>query len=186
MRQFNIPLIYGAVVATVLLGLSSCNADPEGNLKAPRSAAYFSLADYFEKEAVRLNKQNPTIVKTVAKNGVEEQQEINIAYWKKEFALFIDADINKPAWQNSYRVDSTAFSVTYTATDSTLRTKEIRVDKSDTGTVTHIHVSNQVNNMLYTTDEQLDYYVDSLYRIIKDQRVRIIGKSHYTVTGEWL
>lgn len=124
--------------------------------------------------------------KTVAKDDAEEQKNIRVADWKKEFTLFIDADINKPAWQSSYRVDSTGSAVTYTSTDSTLRTKEIHIAKSDEGTVTHIRVINQVNNMLYQTNEQLDYYVDSLYRISKQQDVRIIGKSHYTVTGEWL
>src|SRR5690606_2904214 len=116
----------------------------------------------------------------------DERKKIHVADWKSEFALFIDADINKPAWQNNYRVDSTGSSVTYTPIDSTLRAKEIRIEKTDSGTVTHVRVINQVSNMLYQTNEQLDYYVDSLYRITKQQHVLVIGESHYTVTGEWL
>ena len=184
MRQLNKSVTHGATM--VLFMLSSCGSAPESVSTALQSTPYFSLADYFEKEAARLQQQDPEINKTVAKDDEEERKNIHVADWNKEFSLFIDADINKPAWQNSYRVDSAGLSVTYTSTDSALRTKQIRVEKSDTGAVTHIHVTSEVSNMLYQTYEQLDYYVDSLYRITKRQHVRIIGKSHYTVTGEWL
>lgn len=185
MRRLNISFTYGAVV--LILALSACSSDNTGNPQtATHSLPYFSLAGYFEKEAVRLQQQNPEISKTVAKDGEEEQKNIHVADWEKEFALFIDADINKPAWQNSYRVDSIGFSITYTSTDSTLRTKEIYVEKSASDNVKHIRITNRVDNMLYQTNEQLDYYVDSLYQISKQQQVRIIGKSHYAVTGKWL
>ncbi len=184
LRRLNIHFAY---VTVFLLALSSCgNPERVSNASTPHSTPYFSLADYFEREAARLQQRNPEIIKTVTKNRDAEQKKIHVVDWRKEFALFIDADINKPAWQSSYRVDSTGSYITYTRTDSTLRTKELRVKKSDSGTVTHVRVTNQVGNMLYQTEEQLDYYVDSLYRIMKQQHVRIIGESHYTVTGEWL
>lgn len=186
MRLLNKPFLY--LVTVLLLSSLSCNSPDNGEATAAatRAAPYFSLADYFGREAARLQQINPEIEKTVSKNGDEEQKKIRVANWNEEFSLFIDADINKPAWLNSYQVDSTGTSITYTSTDSTLRTKAIRLEKSETGAVTHIRVTNRVDNMLYQTDEQLDYYVDSLYRIIKVQQVRILGKSHYTVTGEWL
>ncbi|MEC3880414.1 hypothetical protein [Parapedobacter sp. 10938] len=183
MRQFPITIAFSA---TMLLLASSCDSKIGDGSTALQETYYFSLADYFHQEATRLQQHNPEIIKTVAKDGTEEQKAVRVADWKKEFTLFIDADINKPAWQNSYRVSRDGLTVTYTSIDSTLRTKEIRVEKSNAGTVTQIHVTNQVRNMLYTTKEQLDYYVDSLYRITKQQQVRVIGKSHYTVTGEWL
>ena len=182
MRRLNAPFALGA--AALLLALSACS-NPDNMPHAVQARSYFSLVDYFGKEATRLQQRNPEIIKTVAKNGEEERKKIKIADWEKEFALFIDADINKPAWRNSYRVDSTGSSVTYTSTDSTLRTKEIQITKSDAGAISHIRITNRVSNALYQTDEQLDYYVDSLYRIAKQQHVQIIGESHYTVTGEW-
>lgn len=183
MRWPNIPLTY-ITYSVLALSVWSCNDSDNASTALPPTP-YFSLADYFGQEAVRLQQSSPEINKTVSKNGEREEKKIQVADWQNEFALFIDADINKPAWQNSYRVDSTAAMVTYTSTDPTLRTKEIRVEKSKAGMVTHIRITNQVNNMLYRTDEQLDYYVDSLYRIDKRQQVRIIGESHYTIIGEW-
>lgn len=144
---------------------------------------YFSLEDYFRSEAARLQQLAPTITKTVSKNGETEQRSIRIDDWLDELALFIDSDINKPAWQNSYRIDSTKTSVTYTSLDRKLRTGQITVEKRPDGTIKHIGVANRVDNMLFQTNEQLDYYPDSLYSIIRQQQVRIIGESQYTVTG---
>lgn len=172
--------------SALLLVLFSCSNTSESEVTSVQTGPYFSIADYFRSEATRLQRVDQEIIKTVSKNGDEEQQRKPIADWTNEFSLFIDSDINKPAWQNSYRIDSTATSLTYSSMDSTLRTETIHVEKSAAGAVTHIHITNRVSNMLYVTEEQLDYYPDSLYRIIKQQQVRIIGKSHYTVTGEWL
>ena len=171
--------------ALLLMVLFSCSNTGESEITTVQTGPYFSIAGYFRSEATRLQRIDPEIIKTVSKNGDEEQQRKPIADWANEFALFIDSDINKPAWQNSYRIDSTATTLTYSSTDSTLRTETIQVEKSAEG-ITHIHITNRVSNMLYVTEEQLDYYPDSLYRITKQQQVRIIGKSHYTVTGEWL
>lgn len=181
-RQLN--TFFGVGVAAFLLALSGCS-NPDNLPNSVQTQPYFSLADYFGKEAVRLQQLNPEITKTVTKNGEEERKNIKVTDWEKEFALFIDADINKPAWRNSYRVDSAGSSMTYTSTDSALRTKEIYIEKSDLGAISYIRVTNRVSNALYQTDEQLAYYVDSLYRITKQQHVQIIGESHYTVTGEW-
>lgn len=183
MRRLNKSFVFGATA--FLLALWGCGS-PNNGPHAVQVQSYFSLADYFANEANRLQQRNTHIVKTVTKNGEDERKKIKISDWKKELALFIDADINKPAWRNSYRVDSTESSVTYTSTDSTLRTKEIHISKSGSDAISHIRIINQVSNALYETDEQLDYYVDSLYRITKTQHVQIIGKSHYSVTGEWL
>lgn len=173
-----------AATATLLLACLACNSDD-----APSSPAttghYFNLADYFGEEAQRLQGVNPEVIKTVIKDGKAEEQHVHLSDWRDEFALFIDADINKPAWQHSYQVDSTDTSITYTRTDSTLRTESIAIKKTNAGKITHIHITNRVRNMLYQTEEQLDYYPDSLYRIVKQQHVRFLGENRYTVNGQW-
>ena len=185
MRQ-RLNILLACATLASLTPAWSCSNNTSGSESAPVSAGpYFSLTDYFNREADRLQQGNPEIVKTVSKNGEQETKNIRVSDWQREFALFIDADINKPAWRNSYRIDSAGTSITYTSTDSSLRTRRIRVEKSAEGTVKHIRVINRAHNMLYHTHEQLDYHADSLYRIVKNQDVRVIGQSHYTVTGRW-
>jgi len=170
------------LACTVLVWGLSCSRRSD-TPSTGHAESYFSLADYFSKEATRLQQFAPTVAKTVTKNGEAEHRMLRIDNWQNELALFIDSDINKPAWQNSYRVDSTATSVTYTSRDPELRTERIIVEKRPDGTVNHIRVVNRVSNMLYQTEERLDYHPDSAYQLVKRQWVRFIGESHYTISG---
>ncbi|MBK1441986.1 hypothetical protein JHJ32_18455 [Parapedobacter sp. ISTM3] len=148
-----------------------------------QTSPYFGLEAYFNSEATRLQERAPTVTKTVSKNGETETHDVRIGNWQNELALFIESDINKPAWQHSYQVDSTASLLTYTAIDPDLRTEQITVEKDTNGHIKRIRIVNKVQNMLYQTGEQLDYYPDSLYRIIRKQRVQIIGESNYAVSA---
>ncbi|WP_257670621.1 hypothetical protein [Parapedobacter tibetensis] len=168
-------------VVAIMLSAISCTTDDVQ--VANHVKPYFSLEDYFQQEASRLQQLAPSISKMVSKNGETESHDIQIDNWESELALFIDSDINKAAWQSSYKIDSTMTSLVYTSLDPELRTEQITVEKGDDGTIKHIGVSNRIKNMLYQTDEQLDYYPDSLYRITKQQHVRIIGESNYLVAG---
>ncbi|MFC3196294.1 hypothetical protein ACFOET_01580 [Parapedobacter deserti] len=161
---------------------AACNR-PEVEQPASATTPYFSLEGYFNSEAARMQREAPVIDKVVSKGGQPEHRTIQINNWHKELALFTESDINKPAWRASYRVDSTASTLTYTSLDPKLRTARITVEKRPDGTVKHIAVVNRVSNMLYQTEEQLDYYPDSVYRINKQQQVRFIGESRYMVSG---
>lgn len=176
-------MIRTCTLAAFLVWGASCTAPPKPNNVQGASELYFSLEAYFTQEASRLQELNPSTVKTVSKNGETEQRNIRVSNWKNELALFIDSDINKPAWRHSYKVDSTGTAVNYTNIDPELRTKRIEINKLTDGTIKHIRITNQVANMLYRTEEQLDYYPDSLYQITKQQHVRVIGESQYLITG---
>lgn len=168
----------------LLLVMSCTGADKAGDVRnANRSLPFFGIEAYFNGEATRLQHLNPRIVKSVSKNGDTERREIQIDNWKNELTLFIESEINKPAWRTSYRADSLDTVITYTSLDPALRTQRIDIKKHGDGSVKNISIHNRVTNMLYQSDELLDYYPDSLYRINKRQHVRIIGESHYTVSG---
>lgn len=167
-----------------LTGSFSCSSS-NTQQAADTTNAYFSLEAFFTSEIDRLTALAPTLNKTVSRNGVSEKKEVQIENWENELALFIDSDINKPAWQKSYRIDSTERSVVYKSIDPELRTQKITIDKNENGLIKHIAISNHTSNMLYQTAEQLDYYPDSLYRINKQQQVRFIGNSRYTINASF-
>src|SRR5690606_26910907 len=175
-------LIHIGLAFIWLIGNLSCTSSDNASL--PKKAnPYFSLKDFFVNETSRLVKLAPVVEKTVSRNGASEKKQVQIDNWKNELALFIDSDINKPAWQNSYRIDSTEHSLRYTCIDPELRTQKITIDKYESGLVRHIAITNRAGNMLYQTAEQLDYYPDSLYQISKQQQVRFIGDSQYSISG---
>jgi hypothetical protein len=146
---------------------------------------YFDLKTYFEKEAVRLQKHDLILTKTVNQNGESEKKDIKIADWKSEFAFFTASDINKPAWRNSYRVIKNGNQLTYLSQDNGLRTKKIEVYSDSQGIVKRISIFNKTSNLLYTSTEELQYFPDSIYTINKQQKVLLNGMNTYQIKSEF-
>lgn len=169
----------------VLMAAAGCRPevhDDKGQLK------YFDIKKYFKAEAARLAKQYPQITKTVSYNGQQETKTIGITHWEQEFSSFIESDINKAAWKDSYaQKEEHDHAVSFIATDTTLHTRKIEVffkPGRDT-TVEKIEISNFTTNMLYKTKEQLVYVPDSIYVIEKNQKVRLLGNNDYKITGKF-
>lgn len=165
---------------TLLLLLSSCFS--ESKKKAVRQIYYFDLQSYFNNQAAMLQKNSKYINKTVAKNNLEEQKLIQVENWKTELSLFIDADINKPAWKESYSKDSTARKITYTAIDKVLKTQKIEIDLSN-GIPSKFIIVTKEDNLLYHSTAHLEFIPNALYLIKKHQKVFLLGENNYLIKG---
>ena len=147
------------------------------------TAKYFDLKAYFKADSARLSKVNKPILKTVTHNGITESKQVKIDNWARELSLFSQSDINKPAWRDSYTIQTTPTMVIYTATDPDLKTREIIINKSG-DKVKWILIYNYTKNILYYTREKLSYIPDSIYKIEKTQHVRLLGLNKYVITGK--
>ena len=168
-------------VVLAFLILSACSQPKEE--KALKTFA--DLKGFFEAEARRLAKSDPEVKKTVARNDSSETREVKNINWKTELSLFAESDINKPAWKDSYKVISLPGQTTYQAIDSSLRTREISISKDPEGKIKKITILNHVENMLYSSSEQLTYIPDSLYQISKRQHVAVMGDNRYYISGKF-
>lgn len=169
------------VPIVALFWFAGCSSETAPDAKI----TYFDIRGFFTSESTRLGKKNPIIHKTVTDNGTSEVREVNISNWENELALFIESDINKPSWKNSYKVENKGTAVIYTALYPDVRTKQLTITMSAAGKVKHIQINNKTTNVLYTSEEHLNYYPDSLYRIDKFQDVKILGSHRYTIEGKW-
>ncbi|GAA3966508.1 hypothetical protein [Mucilaginibacter dorajii] len=163
----------------LLSGLQSCRPDktqPNGTLK------YFDVAGYFKADTSKLQKLNPVVDKTVLHNGTSENKTVHIPNWGQELNLFIQSDINRPAWKNSYTVLNTDSLIIYTAKTPDLRTTKIMIRK-DNNKVKWLVIYNHTKNLLYETREKLSFFPDSAYQIEKSQQVKLMGKNLYMVKG---
>jgi len=167
----------------ISLLLSSCLETKRKDQTA--SLTYFDIKGYFQEEAIRLTREKPLIFKKIVKNASEESKEIAIKDWNKEFSLFIESDINKPSWITSYSVKTIDETTIYSALTVDLRTREIKVTKN-ADKIHSISIKNDVTNDLYKSHEDLFYYPDSLYRIVKQQNVRILGVNDYQIIGTFV
>ena len=172
-----------------VLSLPACKPDIK---ETGAQLKFFDLKGYFAKDSIRLTHQNPLITKTASHNKVSETKKVHIANWGTELALFKESDINKPAWRDSYKAETSEDITTYRATDPDLKTREIMI-KQVNGKVKWIFIYNYTKVVLfkykntekrfYETSEELSYFPDSLYTINKKQTVLLIGTNFYNIKG---
>jgi hypothetical protein len=166
----------------ITAAFTACKPDVKenaGNLK------YFDLKGFFKADSARLSQLHPQVTKTVTHNGKSQTKKVYIANWANEFELFISSDINKPAWRDSYSVNSNDSVLIYTAKQpGELKTNRIIINKKG-NKINRILIYNHTQNMLYENTEKLTYFPDSVYSITKQQRVRLLGTNLYTVTGKF-
>lgn len=164
----------------VLSALISCNS---ANEHQKNEGNYFDVKGYISGEANKLAKEKRQIRKTVSVDGSTEEKTLFIEDWHTELSAFIDAEINRKSWEGLFRVHKTADAVTYTTTDSKVPVKVLKIKYSgDRLKELQIIVTN--SNMLYTSEDSLSYYPDSLYQIHKTQKIRFLKEKRYQVTGK--
>lgn len=163
-----------------MISLSSCIKNKD---KLTTNEEYFfNLKNYFEREAQRLTKKQTIVLKEVRRNSSFEIKEVKIQDWEKEFGLFIESDINKLSWKDSYQEIAHQDTLIFKSKDPKLRTQEITIIKENER-IKEIFIKNIVKNYLYKSNEELVYYPDSLYQINKQQDVLVIGSNDYHISG---
>ncbi len=170
----------GLRLVFLFLVLSSCNAP--GKVKERK---YIDLKSYFSTEIKRLTQQKTKVDKTVSRNDISESKKNIIPGWETELSLFSESDINKPAWTDSYKVAEENGVTSYTAVDSTLRTRLIVIHKDKSDKIIEVSIVNRTANYLYSSSEELRYIPDSLYQIVKKQDVLLMGSNNYKIFGDF-
>ncbi len=168
---------YAFLMAGLLL---SCGSPEQP--KQESAGTYFDLKGYFNKEAQALNRRGPVVKKTVVVNDKAEEKQLKITDWVKELSIFIDADINKPAWKSEFKASNNANGSTYRSDNEQVPVKRvdiIRQGEMVKGIIILIHNS----NYLYSSTDTLSYYPDSLYQIRKSQQIKLLSPKKYRITG---
>ncbi|POY35260.1 hypothetical protein C3K47_15875 [Solitalea longa] len=168
----------------VLLSAVSCINSPKHQNTA--NSPYFNIKAYFESEVNRLNIEHPKISKTVNSNGKTESKVIQDTIWRSELSVFINSNINKPAWNKSYLVNKSDTSEVYKAIDTTLKTREISIIKHPDGTIKSISILNTTDNELYELVEKLEYIPNKFYKIERKQQSKLLKESSFVVEGKFL
>ena len=163
----------------VLAGVQSCKSDSHAGSDTKQ---FFDIKGFFSANSVRLTKLNPLISKTVSHNDSSQTKKVHIENWNNELSLFTESDINKPAWRESYSVQTSDDFLIYKAKDPKLKTRDIII-KRNGNKVKWILIFNHTKNPLYESEEKLSYYPDSLYIIQKLQRVRLMSLQKYVIKG---
>lgn len=163
--------------------LSACNEEVKEN----QTNKYFDLKGLIESQIKTLNKQKPVVQKSILIAEKSENQVVKTIDWAKELELFIQADLNKPAFIQSYQVDSSSTGVKYTLKETEkLPVKYLNITKVGTE---GINIEALVNNenYLYETERHLKLSLKNNqatdYQINGFQKIVFGDKKNFKING---
>ncbi|WP_312790204.1 hypothetical protein [Sphingobacterium sp.] len=175
-----LPLFVGSALLFWSCGSATTQKPDKG------SSDIFSLDSFFNAEANRLQQVNPSILKSVKKDGEQEERELKIGNWKNELSAFQSADISKNFDPTLYEVKAIDCVTEFTAKKKDLQIQKLRIEFDKDEKVKHIYIDKKITNSLYDSQEKLDYYSDSLYRIVKLQDVQGLDANQYEIIGKFI
>ncbi len=147
----------------------------------PKEAAinqqpFFDLTAFFETEQAQLKTEVIALEKKVKINEKTETKRIDQLNLSQELAVFIDADINRPAWLDQYSRDSIKndnnqlTALHYKALKDNLKTKGLSIYFKK-GLVTHIEIQKLLSNMAIASTQELVYRSGQGYTIKNEQEL---------------
>lgn len=169
----------------LMAGLISC-----GQSARVKQAVFFDLAGFVDGEVGRLEKEGAPMEKTLFVNGREDRQEVDEPDYAKELSVLRNADINRPAWSDLYRVDSlwrtdsAGLEVAYTALDSTLKTREMVILWEGTS-VKQVRIRVKTRSLIARTEQEIEYDPQAGYKIDAYQKVIFYREDRMQVAGSW-
>lgn len=186
--SFLIPIVF---LFAVIFLLSSCDSAQERKSKV---MTYYDLKGFIESQISILNKEKPEVTKTMSVSGKNETRTSNDLDWKKELELFIQADINKPAYSKSYSITKPdSMTVLYkikTGESLPVRYLKIEVDKNS-GTPVRVQALLRSENKLYQSEKNIElhgsvnknqWHLDE-YSINGYQKLATMDKKLFNVTA---
>jgi len=154
---------------------------------------YFDLKGFIQLEADRLNKENAAVVKEVSINEEIEKKKMGNVDWEKELEVFSEADINQPAFEGQYRVD-TAFinrskgtfsEINYSTSNTDLKTQSIKLYfLRNTDHVYKLEISRNVQNFLNDKKRTLEYISGHSFRIEQYQKIILMKPKKTIISGK--
>lgn len=171
-------------ILSLIVGISACQSE-SAEMKVKK---YYDLKGMVERQINALKLEKPKVQKSISINKIVENQTVDSLDWSKELEFFMQADLNKPAFVSSYRVDSSSMGIKYFLKETEkLPVKFLEVNRmGEEGVDIRALISN--NNYLYDTERNLklslqkgqltDYQIDGFQKVVfgKKKMFKVIGK----------
>jgi hypothetical protein len=139
-----------------LFVLLSC----DGNIPEDASVnekAFYDVKGFIECQIVVLEKERPEVSKKVSMGNEHNALQTKDMDWEKELGLFIQADINKPAFKQSYSVsrpDSSTY-VYVSKEGDRLAVRNLKIVVDSTGVPAQIEALIKSENKLYVSEKHI-------------------------------
>ncbi|MES2733386.1 MAG: hypothetical protein V4714_16690 [Bacteroidota bacterium] len=180
------------IIILLLLGLVACAPEE----KQPALNQYFDLDTFVKKQIAQLNSLHPVVEKKVSAGQQEETKQLTAINWGKELDLFLQADLNKSAYRNSYLIEKpTARSFIYRAKpgeDIPVKYLKIELDSLE-GRLENVEAVITSENYLYHSEKKLSLHcaldtqgqwLVNQYHVSGFQRLAFFAKKPFDVQGK--
>ena len=152
---------------------------------------YCDLPTFLNERIANLQKNNQWVRKHVTKDGHEHIIERGDIEWNEELDLFLDSDINRPAWRGEFKVDTIKlereYVVTYKTENKQIPVKNVvvTIDK-DTRQCLKLTVDRRTKNFLYQSDQSLYYTTGEGYIMKGKLSINYLFDSEYSIQSEFI
>jgi hypothetical protein len=163
-------------LSLTLLILISCK--PKDNKNAKNQVNFFDLKGFLTEQVALDLASIQSLEKSIYVNGVKETKTLGKEFVTGDINGFKEADINKPAWSDKYKVDSLLdgqnhlSETVYTALDTSMRTRELRIVYSN-DKVIEIKIEKSNINAAINMNQKMYYTVNKGYSIIHYQKLAL-------------
>ncbi|MCP9770847.1 hypothetical protein EGI22_23330 [Lacihabitans sp. LS3-19] len=118
---------------------------------------YFDLKGFSENLIADLQKVKPEVKKTWQLDAKAETKSNKDIDWQKELALFVDADLNKKAYLNSYETRNSGLETLFSLKNGEeLPVKLLSIQKDSAGKVEKISIERSTSNYLFKTNSKFE------------------------------
>lgn len=157
--------------------------------KAPaQRQLYFPIATYLQLEISQMKKHPTRVHKTMILDGKKEVKILADLDWEKEWALFIESDLNKPAFDKSYdNLSEDGFYWYSLKIGENLPVKKLKIQLDALERPASIEIEMSQSNFLFDTQKKMHMnFVDGkvqTYSIEGTQQMRWATPTHYQLLG---
>ena len=149
---------------------------------------FYPWEKYLTAQIDSLSKHPQTVHKTILLDGKKEEKQLATIDWKQEWAMFLHADLNKPAAASSYDNLSEDGFVWYSLkSNENLAVKKLYIQLDALDRPAKVEIEIEEKNFLFETHKKLNMnFVDGrvqTYSIDGSQQMRWMSPTHYQLMG---
>jgi len=149
---------------------------------------FYPWEKYLTAQIDSLSKHPQAVHKTIVLDGKKEEKVLTQIDWKQEWAMFLHADLNKPAAALSYdNLSEDGFNWYSLKTDENLPVKKLYIQLDALDRPAKVEIIIEEKNFLFETQKKLHMnFADGkvqTYSIDGTQQMRWLSPTHYQLMG---
>lgn len=184
--KYNKLLVINALVVLFSAFMIACDSEQVQEADAGEKV-FYDLKGFTEARITVLDSLRPQVHKMVSMGNEQSVVQSKDLDWEKELGLFVQADINKPAYKQSYsitRPDSST--IIYTSKEGDrLPVRELKIVLDTSGNLSMAEAHIKSENKLYVSEKHIELRVVEnkiqQYRITGFQQLIMMDKKPFSI-----